>query len=104
MQMILIVELIAGSLYLVIVGLSSIEDEWIQRSRRSLLVDPQREPCRYGEGYGAPKDLAISKLPQVIEREPLPERISGDSQRARYRNSQPPVVRNSTPAHASPST
>jgi hypothetical protein len=90
MELILTVELIAGLLFLVVVGLSRIEHELIQRSHRSLLVDPEREQ-RSGDAiaawnggvYGAPKDFAISKLPQLIEREPLPERISGDSHRAR---------------------
>jgi hypothetical protein len=45
----------------------------------------------------------ISMLPQVNEREPDPKRISGDSQRARYCTAHPEEVRNSTPAHTSPS-
>jgi hypothetical protein len=43
MELILTVELIAGLLFLVVVGLSRIEHELMQRSHRSLLVDPERE-------------------------------------------------------------
>jgi DNA-binding transcriptional LysR family regulator len=53
---------------------------------------------------GQRNDLAISTLPQRNEREPVPERNSGDSQRARYSIAHPEALRNSTPAHASPST
>lgn len=49
-------------------------------------------------------DIETSTLPQTIEREPIPERSSGDSHRARYRAVQPAGVRSSTPAQASPST
>jgi len=38
--------------------------------------------------------------PQRNDREPIPERISGDSQRARYCTDQPEEVRTSIPAHA----
>jgi hypothetical protein len=40
MELILTVELIGGLLFLVVVGLSRIEHELIQRPQRSLLVDP----------------------------------------------------------------
>jgi hypothetical protein len=43
MQLILTVELIAGLLFFVVVGLSAMEDELIQRPQRSLLVDTERE-------------------------------------------------------------
>ena len=48
------------------------------------------------------KALDISTLPQKMVREPIPERSSGDSSRARYCTAQPEEVCTSTPAQASP--
>jgi hypothetical protein len=56
MHLILTVELIAGLLFLAVVGLSKIEDELIQRPRRSLLVDPERER-RSGRYAAAPNGV-----------------------------------------------
>jgi hypothetical protein len=67
-----------------------------------------RDPDTWGRGatFGRAVQrnvFEISMLPHVKERDPDPQRSSGDSQRARYCSAQPEEVRNSTPAHTSPS-
>ena len=66
-------------------------------------IEPRDANCVQKAWHLSENVFEISMLPQVNERDPDPHRNSGDSQRARYCSAQPQEVRNSTPAHTSPS-
>jgi hypothetical protein len=80
--------------------------ERFERPQRTNMTPEQRsQPARFG-----PRRTLVQRnvfeiwiLPQVKEREPDPQRNSGDSQRARYCTAQPEEVRHSTPAQTSAS-